>query len=74
VDAITGASVGAGRTLTVTVDLADALIDAGYQIRVDSAVEKNADRPAEVVAPLITSGKQQAVAGRGFVQSLQYDF
>jgi hypothetical protein len=74
VDAITGASVGAGRTLTVTVELADALIDAGYQIRVDSSVEKKADRPAEVVAPLTTSGKQQAVAGRGFVQSLQYDF
>jgi hypothetical protein len=74
VDAITGASVGAGRTLTVTVELADALIDAGYQIRVDSAVEKNADRPAEAVAPLTTADKQQEVAGRGFVQSLQYDF
>ncbi|MDR2880974.1 MAG: DUF2271 domain-containing protein, partial [Azoarcus sp.] len=40
IDAITGASVGSGRTLTVTVELADALIDTGYQIRVDSAVEK----------------------------------
>lgn len=74
VDAITGASVGAGRTLAVTVELADALIDAGYQIRVDSAVEKNADRPAEVIAPLTTAGKGTPVAGRGFVQSLQYDF
>ena len=27
---VTGASVGAGRTLKVTADLADALIDAGY--------------------------------------------
>lgn len=74
VDAVTGASVGAGRTLTVTVDLADALIDAGYQIRVDSAVEKNADRPAELMAPLTSNGRRQAVAGRGFVRSLQYDF
>lgn len=74
VDAITGASVGSGRSLTVTVDLADALIDAGYQIRVDSAVEKNADRPAEVVALLTAKGRRQAVAGRGFVQSLLYDF
>jgi hypothetical protein len=74
VDAVTGASVGSGRTLTVTVDLADALIDAGYQIRVDSAVEKNADRPAEVIAPLTAKGRRQAFAGRGFVQSLQYDF
>ena len=74
VNGITGASVGAGRSLKVTVDLADALIDAGYQIRVDSSVEKNADRPAEVVAPLTANGRRQAVAGRGFVQSLQYDF
>lgn len=74
VDAITGASVGSGRTLTVTVDIADALIDAGYQIRVDSAVEDNADRSAEVVAPLTASGRRRAVAGRGFVQSLQYNF
>ena len=74
VDAITGASIGSGRTLTVTVDIADALITAGYQIRVDSAVEDIADRPAEVVAPLAASGRRQAVAGRGFVQSLQYNF
>jgi hypothetical protein len=74
VDAITGASVGSGRTLTVSVELADALIDAGYQIRVDSSVEKVADRPAEVSAPLTTSGKGTPVTGRGFIQSLQYDF
>lgn len=74
VDAITGASIGSGRTLTVTVDIADALINAGYQIRVDSAVEDIADRPAEVVAPVAVSGRRQAVAGRGFVQSLQYNF
>lgn len=74
IDAITGASVGSGRTLTVSVELADALLDAGYQIRLDSSVEEIADRPAEVVAPLTTAGKGQPVAGTGFVQSLQYDF
>ena len=74
VDAITGASAGSGRTLTVTVDLADALIDAGYQIRVDRAVEDDADRPAEVIAPLAANGRRRATAGRGFVQSLTYDF
>ncbi|WP_313351527.1 DUF2271 domain-containing protein [Paracoccus sp. (in: a-proteobacteria)] len=74
IDAITGASVGSGRTLTVSVELADALIDAGYQIRIDSSVEDDADRPAEVVAPLTTDGRGQPVSGKGFVQSLQYDF
>lgn len=74
IDAITGASVGAGRTLTVTVDLADALIDAGFEIRVDSAVEDMADRPADLVAPLTTEAMGQPVAGKGFVKSLQYEF
>ncbi len=48
---VTGASVGAGRTLKVTADLADALLDAGYEIRIDAAVEDQRDSPAEVRLP-----------------------
>ncbi|RBJ64860.1 DUF2271 domain-containing protein, partial [Pseudomonas sp. MWU12-2534b] len=33
-DGVTGASVGSGETLTVSADLADSLIDAGYEIRI----------------------------------------
>lgn len=69
----TGASVGSGRTLKVTVDLADALIDAGYQIRVDTAVEEVRDNPADVVVALTSGGAGKAVAGKGFVQSFKYD-
>lgn len=72
-DGVTGASVGSGRTLSVTVDLADALFDAGYQIRVDSSVEDMGDAPADVVVPLTSAGAGQPVAGSGFVQSLRYD-
>lgn len=72
-DGVTGASVGAGRTLSVTVDLADALFDAGYQIRVDSSVEDLGDAPADIVVPLTSAGAGQPVAGTGFVQSLRYD-
>lgn len=39
VNGITGASVGAGRTLEITLDLADALFDAGYTLHIDAAVE-----------------------------------
>ena len=52
IDGITGASVGSGQSLKVSVDVADALIDAGYQIRIDSAVEDGRDNPAEIIAPL----------------------
>lgn len=72
-DGISGASVGSGRTLKVTVDLADALIDAGYEIRVDSAVEDGRDNPAEVRVPLTSTGAGQPVAGRGYIQSFRYD-
>ncbi|MFZ1838709.1 MAG: DUF2271 domain-containing protein, partial [Dokdonella sp.] len=55
-DGVSGASVGSGRALKVTVDLADTLIDAGYEIRVDSAVEDGRDNPADVRTPLTTQG------------------
>ena len=42
-DGLTGASVAAGKTMTVTLDLADSLIDSGHQIRVDTAVEDMRD-------------------------------
>jgi hypothetical protein len=42
-DGITGASVGSGRGLDATVEVADALIGAGLQLRVDAAAENIAD-------------------------------
>ncbi len=72
-DGSTGASVGSGRTLTVSVDLADALFDAGYEIHVDVAVEDMRDSPSDAVVPLTTTGAGQPVAGRSYVQSLRYD-
>lgn len=71
-DGVTGASVGSGRALNVTVDLADALFDAGYQIRVDSAVEDMADAPGEVDLPLTAAGAGKPAAGSGYVKSLTY--
>lgn len=72
-DGVSGASVGSGSTLKVTVELADALIDAGYEIRVDSAVEDMRDNPADVRAPLTTQDAGKPVAGRGFIKSFTYD-
>ncbi len=71
-DGVSGASVGSGRVLKVTVDIADALIDAGYEIRVDSAVEDGRDNPADVRTPLTTTGAGKPSAGRGYVKSLTY--
>ena len=69
---VTGASVGAGRTLKVTADLADALIDAGYEIRVDAAVEDMRDSPSEIRVPLSAADAGKAHAGKQYIQSLTY--
>ena len=72
-DGVSGASVGSGKTLKVTVELADALIDAGYEIRIDTAVDKQRDNPAELRVPLTTQDKGKPTPGRGYIQSFSYD-
>ena len=72
-DGLSGASVGSGKSLKVTVEVADALIDAGFEIRVDSAVEDGRDNPADARAPLTKQGAGKPVKGRGYVQSFTYD-
>ncbi len=69
---VTGASVGAGRALKVTAELADALIDAGYEIRIDAAVENMRDSPSEIRVPLTTVNAGKPQAGKQYIQSLTY--
>lgn len=69
-DGVTGASVGAGRNLKVTADLADALLDAGYQIRLDAAAEDMRDSPSEVRVPLTSAQAGKPLAGKQYIQSV----
>ena len=73
INGITGASVGAGRTLEITLDLADALFDAGYTLHIDAAVEDLRDSPNEVAVPLTAAGAGKPVAGRRYVASFTYE-
>ncbi|MAM63843.1 DUF2271 domain-containing protein [Maritimibacter sp. UBA3975] len=73
VNGITGASVGSGRTLEITLDLSDALFDAGYTLHVDASVEDFRDSPNDVTVPLTRAGAGQPVSGRMYVSSLTYD-
>ncbi len=72
VNGITGASVGAGRKLEITLDLADALFDAGYTLHVDAAVEDMRDSPNEIVVPLNATGAGQSVKGRRYIADFSY--
>ena len=72
INGITGASVGSGQTLTVTMDLANALFDAGYQLHIDAAAENLPESPSEVVMPLTTAGANKAKGGRAFISAASY--
>ncbi|MCO4321789.1 DUF2271 domain-containing protein [Aliidiomarina quisquiliarum] len=71
-DGLTGASVSAGDTFTVTVHIDDAFINAGFQIRVDASVEDMRDISNEVVVPLTTSGAGLNHTGRHYVRNFKY--
>lgn len=72
VDGITGASVGAGRSQTMTLDLADALFDAGYTLHIDAAVEDMRDSPNEISVPLTNQGG--TAKGRRYISDFSYAF
>lgn len=74
IDGITGASIGSGKTLRITADIADAMIDAGYQLHVDTAVEDGMDNPSEIQVPLSTKSAGTPVAGKGYVKSFLVSF
>ena len=72
INGITGASVGAGRELMITVDLADALFDAGYKINIDAAAEDMRDSPRDISVPLTKAGTGQSVVGRRYIAGFTY--
>jgi hypothetical protein len=74
VDGITGASVGSGRSLELTMDLADALFDAGYTLHIDAAAEDMRDSPNEIAVPLTTQGAGQPVQGHRYIDDFSYAF
>jgi opacity protein-like surface antigen len=73
INGITGASVGSGRQMQVTLDLSDALFDAGYVLHIDAAAENFRESPSDVTVNLTTAGAGTPVRGRGYVASFQYD-
>lgn len=73
-DGITGASVGGGQVLTVNASIADSLIDAGYEVHVDSAVEHGGSYSSDAVVPLTSAQNGLAVAGTGYVSQMSVSF
>ena len=74
INGITGASVGAGRSLEITLDLADALFDAGYTLHIDAAVEDMRDSPNEIAVPLTAEGAGTVTRGRRYIADFSYKY
>ena len=72
INGLTGASVGEGRSLKITADLADALFDAGYKLNIDAAAEDMRDSPRDISVPLTKAGAGKPVAGRSYVAGFTY--
>jgi len=73
-DGLSGASVTEGKTLTVTLDLPDTYIDAGFQLHVDTAVEDMRDNRNDVVVPFTSEGVDKPNNGRGYIKTFTYSF
>lgn len=72
INGITGASVGSGRTLEVTLDLQDALFDAGYTLHIDAGAEDMRESPDDVKVPLTSAGAGTPVKGRRYVSTFTF--
>ncbi len=72
VNGITGASVGSGRSLKISLDLADALFDAGYELHIDAAAEDFRDSPNEIVVPLTSANAGKSIKGSRFIANFTY--
>ena len=72
INGLTGASVGEGRSLKITADLADALFDAGYKLNIDAAAEDMRDSPRDISVPLTKAGAGKPVVGRSYVAGFTY--
>ena len=56
------------------IDLADAYIDSGYQLKIDTSVEDKRDNRNDIVVPLTSEGVGKPAAGRGYVKAFTYSF
>ena len=74
VSAVTGASVGSGQNATLSVDMADALFDAGYTLHMDASAEEMRDSPNEIEVPLTTAGNGKTSLEKNYVFDFTYKF
>ena len=68
VDALTGASITQGDRKTIVLDLDNNLLNQGYKLRFESAVEDQYYYTTDAEVPFTTESLKEKVAGTGYVR------
>lgn len=68
IDAITGASIAGGERSIFSLEIAPEFIDAGYQLRFETAVENQMYHENDVVIPLKSENLKGSFDGNGYVR------
>lgn len=71
-DAVTGASTAASDRSLFQVELSDDEIDAGYKLRVETAVEDQENHPVDVEVALSSDLMRDKIPGTGYVRYLRF--
>jgi hypothetical protein len=72
IDGKTGASVGGGDRAMVNLDIDDALVNKGYKLRFESAVEDQKYHVADVEIPLTTQALAGKADGKGYIKYIRF--
>ncbi|MEM5477403.1 DUF2271 domain-containing protein [Pacificibacter sp. AS14] len=71
---ITGPSIKSGERRLITVTIDDAMIDAGYSLRLETAVEEQQTVPDEAEISLTEEGIGARVDGSTYVRFIRYQW
>ncbi|SFR47652.1 Predicted protein [Yoonia tamlensis] len=69
---VTGASTAAGDRAVIRIALEPEVLDAGYQIRVDTSVEDQQNFPNDIQIPLESTAHGEKIEGTGYVRYIRY--
>ncbi len=74
IDGMTGASKGAGASTSVAVDVPDTALNAGFTLRIETAVENQYYVPDEAAIPLDDAHNGVSTAGTSYVATAAVTF
>ncbi|MCH2083821.1 MAG: DUF2271 domain-containing protein [Saprospiraceae bacterium] len=68
IDGITGATIGGGERSVFVIEIEDELLDAGNQLRFETAVEDQKYHTQDLQIPLTTNNTKGKFEGNGYIR------